>query len=152
MSLEALMDAVDAMPMMADYVLVQVDDYNPYAQDADTRQALISLFSDLPDTCCLVFNFDTVKFSYGAEKEENEEQKEKKNDKTKKLLKECIEEYGVQVEFYKQSPAELAEWVARHFRALEKTVTPDLCQYLVFITGGSMTTLHSEIGKIAAYS
>ena len=57
----------------------------------------------------------------------------------------------MQVEFYKQSPAELAEWVARHFRALEKTVTPDLCQYLVFITGGSMTTLHSEIGKIAAY-
>ena len=152
MSLEALMDAVDAMPMMADYVLVQVDDYNPYAQDADTRQALISLFSDLPDTCCLVFHFDTVKFSYGAEKDDGDEgPKEKKGDKTKKLLKECIEEYGVQVEFYKQSPAELAEWVTRHFRALEKAIAPDLCQYLVFITGGSMTTLYSEIGKIAAY-
>lgn len=152
MSIEALQDAVEAMPMMAEMTLVQVDDYNPYAQNEETRESLISIFSDIPDTCCLVFNFDIVKFSYGAEKESTEEEGKKSASKNKKLLKACIEENGCIVEFQKQTPAALAEWIARHFREQEKTISPDLCQHLIFLTGGDMTLMHTEIGKVAAYS
>ncbi len=136
MSLPALLDAVEAMPMMADYTLVQVDDYDPYAQNEETRQSLMEIFSDLPDTCCLVFYFDTVSYS--------------RNGKMKKMA-EVIARHGCEVEFAKQDTAALTEWITRHFREQQKLIAPELCQHLIFLTGGSMTTLHSEIGKVAAY-
>ena len=136
-SLPALLDAVEAMPMMAEYTLVQVDDFDPYAQNEETREKLMALFSDLPETCCLVFYYDTVAYS--------------RNGKMKKLA-EVIAEYGCEVEFAKQDAAALSEWITRHFREQQKTISPELCQYLIFLTGGSMTTLSSEIGKVAAYS
>ena len=123
--------------MMADMTLVQVDDYDPFAQSEDVREKLIALFSDIPDTCCLVFNYDIVKFS---------------RDGKKKKMMDAVKKYGTMVEFSKQTPAALAEWISRHFREQGKTITPDLCQHLVFLTGGSMTLLHTEIGKISAYS
>lgn len=137
MSMEALTDAVEAMPMMADMTLVQVDDFDPFAQPEDVREKLIALFSDIPDTCCLVFNFDIVKFS---------------RDGKKKKMMDAVKKYGIMVEFAKQTPAALAEWITRHFREQGKTITPDLCQHLLFLTGGSMTLLHTEIGKISSYS
>ena len=154
MSTEALRDAVEAMPMMADMTLVQVDDYNPYAQSEDTRQELIEILSDIPDTCCLVFYYDTVKFSYGADRGQDEEQEqgEKPKEANKKLLKQCIEKYGTVVEFQKQTGTALNDWISRHFRQGGKLIAPDLCQYLAFITGGDMTTLQSEIAKVMAYS
>jgi len=137
MSLPALMDAVEAMPMMAEYTLVQVDDYDPYAQNEETRQSLMEIFADLPETCCLVFYFDTVSYS--------------RNGKMKKLA-EVIAQHGCEVEFAKQDNAALTEWITRHFREQQKMIAPELCQHLIFLTGGSMTVLHSEIGKVAAYS
>lgn len=137
MSVEALQDAVEAMPMMADRTLVQVDDYNPFAQNEETREKLTALLSDVPDTCCVVFCYDIVKFSV---------------DSRMAKLAAAVKQYGVQVEFCKQTNAALSEWIARHFRNWEKTIPPELCQHLIFLTGGSMTTLHTEIEKVAAYS
>lgn len=136
-SIPELRDAVEALPMMAEYTMVQVDDCNPFSLDEAGRNALIEIFSDLPDTCCVVFYFDTVEY--------------RPDGKMKKLAA-AVEENATLVEFKKQSPTELAEWITRHFRALEKNITPDLCQHLIFLTGGDMTTLHSEILKVAAYS
>lgn len=137
MSMEALQDAVEAMPMMAERIMVQVDDYDPFAQPEDIREQLCALFSDLPETCTLVFYFDTVAFS--------------RNEKMKKLMT-AVREYGVSVEFPKQTTAALVEWIGRHFRQQGKTISPELCQHLIFLTGGDMTTLHSEIEKVSAFS
>ena len=137
MSIEALQDAVEAVPMMAEWTMVQVDDYDPFAQNEETREKLIALFAGIPEGCCVVFNYDTT--PYG------------RNGKLKKLC-DAIKQNGCEVEFAKQSPAELSDWIARHFKHAGKTITPDLCQYLVFLTGGDMTSLLSEIQKIAAYS
>jgi DNA polymerase-3 subunit delta len=43
-------------------------------------------------------------------------------------------------------------WIQRHFLALGKRIEPKLCQYLLEITDGTMTSLGSEIKKIASYS
>ena len=45
----------------------------------------------------------------------------------------------------------MCAWITRHFRAHGKSVTDELCQYLIFRTDGLMTTLGGEIDKIAAY-
>ena len=136
-NVQSLRDAVEAMPMMAEKTMVQVDDYDPFAQDETTRTRLTELFSDLPDYCCLVFCYDTVPYS--------------RSGKYKKLA-EAIAQFGCEVEFPKQTAAELSDWITRHFRNYGKTISPDLCQYLIFVTGGTMTAMGMEIEKIACYS
>ena len=42
--------------------------------------------------------------------------------------------------------------MTRHFAANKRRISPDLCSYLIDITGGMMTTLAGEISKICAYS
>jgi len=56
------------------------------------------------------------------------------------------------VEFAKQDQRDLVAWITRHFAAKSKKIQPQLCVYLIEITGGTMTALASEIGKICAYS
>lgn len=133
----ALRDAVEAVPMMAERTLVQVDDFDLFDRSEDERDALCALMEDLPETCCLVLQYDTVPY--------------KKNAKYKKLC-DALKRSACEVKFSKQTAAELSPWIARHFRAYGKSITPDLCQYLIFRTGGMMSAIASEIGKIAAYS
>lgn len=136
-TIEAIQDAVESMPVMAERTMVQVDDFDLFPKKEEERDELIALLSDLPDYCVLVFVYDTLPYQ--------------RNGKMKKLCA-AIDRYGCEVEFARQSGRELYDWIARHFRQQGKTITPDLCQYLAFVTGGDMTTLEGEIGKIAAYS
>ena len=95
-----------------------------------------AIFSDLPDYCCVLFVYDTVEFKING---------------TMKKLAAAIREHAQILTFGKQSERDLCAWITRHFRAHDKMVTDDLCQYLIFRTDGLMTTLAGEIDKIAAY-
>lgn len=121
---QALADAIDAMPMMAERTLVHA--HEQYA----------AIFSDLPDYCCVLFVYDTVEFKING---------------TMKKLAAAIREHAQILTFGKQSERDLCAWITRHFRAHDKMVTDELCQYLIFRTDGLMTTLAGEIDKIAAY-
>ena len=68
-----------------------------------------------------------------------------------KKLAAAVKEHAQIVSFGKQSERSLCAWITRHFRAHGKSVTDELCQYLIFRTDGLMTTLGGEIDKIAAY-
>ena len=96
-----------------------------------------SLKRSISSTCTLVFVYETVEF---------------KPDKRLKKLWDAVEKNGQIVEFAKQEQRDLIPWITRHFAARQKSITPDLCSYLIEITGGTMTALSSEISKIAAYS
>ena len=136
MSMETLSLAVDALPMLADRVLVKVEDYDPFRAAEAERERFIERISDLPDSCCLIFYYDTIPY--------------KPDGKMKKLTA-AIETYGHPVEFYKQSSRELGEWITRHFRSEGKTIRPDVAEYLIFLTGGGMHALDGEIRKLSAY-
>lgn len=133
---QALLDAVEAMPMMAERTLVRVDDVDLFKQPEGAREQYAAIFSDLPDYCCVLFVYDTVEFKING---------------TMKKLAAAIREHAQILTFGKQSERDLCAWITRHFRAHDKTVTDDLCQYLIFRTDGLMTTLAGEIDKIAAY-
>ena len=70
---------------------------------------------------------------------------------TMKKLAAAVKEHAQILSFGKQSERDLCSWITRHFRAHGKSVTDELCQYLIFRTDGLMTTLGGEIDKIAAY-
>ena len=130
-------DAVENLPMMAEYTLVQVDDIDLFKMNESDRTKMAEILSDIPDYCTVVFTYLTAQW---------------KPDKRLKKLWEAVEGSGAIVEFAKQDQRDLIAWVTRHFAAHGKRITNDLCAYLIDITGGTMTALSGEIDKICAYS
>ncbi len=122
--------------MMAERSLIRVDDVDLFKLGEKDRERLIALLA-LPPYCCLVF-------AYGAS--------EYKPDRRQKKLFEAISQNATVVEFPKQSQRDLTVWIIRHFKSHQKTISPELCAYLIDITGGSMSALGGEIGKIAAFA
>ena len=136
-SLQALADGVEAVPMMAESTLIQVDDIDIFKLGEEDRNRLAELFSDIPDYCTLVFTYETVEW---------------KVDGRFKKLADAVNQYGNEVEFPKQTERDLISWIGRHFAAAGKRINPNLCTYLIDITDGTMTSLGSEIQKICAFS
>jgi len=135
--IRAFADAVENLPMMAEYTLVQVDDVDLFKMNDADRTKMAEILSDIPDYCTLVFSYLAADW---------------KPDKRLKKLWEAVSDNGEIVEFAKQDQRDLIAWVTRHFAANNKKITTDLCAYLIDITGGTMTALSSEIQKICAYS
>ena len=135
--LQTFADSVEAMPMMADYTLVQVDEVDIFKLPESDRTKMTEVLADIPDYCTVVFTYETVAW---------------KPDKRYKKLWDTIQSAATIVEFEKQGQRELIAWVSRHFLSRGKRISNELCAYLIDITGGTMTALAGEISKIASYS
>lgn len=134
-SARAVADSIDALPMFGGRSLVQIDDVDLFRLDEDERAGFAAAFADLPDYCTVVLCYETVEW---------------KPDRRQKKLAAALDKAEV-VCFRSPSERELCTWVARHFKSHEKSVSYETCQYLIRRTGGDMTTLASEIEKVAAY-
>ena len=135
--IQSFADSVEAMPMMAEATLVQVDEVDIFKLPESDRTKIAEILSDIPEYCTVVFTYETVGW---------------KPDKRLKKLWEVVDSNATIVEFAKQGQRELIAWVSRHFLARGKRISNDLCAYLIDITGGTMTALAGEISKIASYS
>lgn len=136
-TVEALRDALEVLPVMSERTLVQVTDFDPFRLDEAGRAALAALLEDLPGHVCLAFVFDQTEY---------------KPNRSCRRLCEAFSRYVREVDFTRQGQGELQRWVARRFRALGHTVSPETADYLVFLCGGLMHGLVPEIEKIGAYA
>lgn len=135
--LNRFFDAVEAIPMMSESSLVEVDDFDLFKLDETDREQLITVLSDVPDYCYLVFVYNTLDW---------------KPDRRQRKLMAAIEAHAQIVEFSQPSERELTDWTAKHFLQAGKQITPELCRHIVMLTGGSMTAMASEIAKVISYS
>ncbi len=135
--LRTFADCVENLPMMAERTMVVVVEIDVFKFNEADRERVIEIISDIPDYCTVVFTYETTPF---------------KPDKRLKKLWEAVNSNGTLVEFEKQNQRDLVSWISRHFAAAGKRIAPDLCVYLIDITGGTMTALSGEISKICAYS
>ena len=135
--IQSFADAVENLPMMAEYTMVQVDEIDLFKLAEPEREKMAQILSDIPDYCSVIFTYETIGW---------------KPDKRYKKLYDAINTSGLVVEFPKQEMRDLIAWVTRHFAAANKQISTQLCSYLIDITGGTMTALSGEIGKICAYS
>ena len=133
-TVQALTDAVDSIPMGSEKKLVVVRDYKLMQPTGDLKDFLPKLLSELPEYICLVFYFDTLEF---------------KPDKRLNLWK-ILEANGQVIEFAQSSAASLIPWVKRHFFEHGKMIETPECEYLLFLCGASMENLLTEIAKISA--
>ena len=136
-TVQSFSDAVEALPMMAERTFVQVDEIDLFKMNETDREKMISVLSDVPEYCTVVFTYEIVPW---------------KPDKRLKKLWDAVSKHGTIVEFARQSQRDLIAWVTRHFMSYGKRISSELCGYLIDITGGTMTALQGEIKKIAAYS
>ena len=136
-TVQAIADAAEAMPMLAERTLVEVTDLDLFRLGEDQREKLIALLEDIPPHCCLVFVYDTLEY--------------KPNRTLKKLMK-AVTEHLEAVEFRPAGGSELTAWVARRFRALGKDIDRPAAEYLIFTCGDLMAGLIPEIEKIASYA
>ena len=135
--LRAFADAVENLPMMSEFTLVQVDDVDIFKLNESDREKMAEIIRDIPDYCTVVFTYITAPW---------------KPDRRLKKLWEAVDGSGLIVEFAKQDQKDLIAWVTRHFAANKKRISTNLCAYLIDLTGGTMTALSSEFDKICAYS
>lgn len=136
-SMQQFLDAVENLPMMSDYTMVQVDDVDLFKLPESDRERMAQALEDVPEYCIVIFTFETVEW---------------KPDKRQKKLWAALEENAEIVEFAKQDQRDLIAWISRHFAARQKRISNDLCAYLIELTGGTMTALQGEVDKICAYS
>lgn len=136
MSADELESAINTLPFFADRTLIEVDDFDIFKQEETEKRKLAGLLSDLPDYVCVVIIFDTIKY--------------KPDGRIK--LDASIKESADVVEFAVQGQDRLSNWIKRHFTDVGKRISSADAEYLVFITGGLMSTLHGEIEKTAAYA
>ena len=135
--IQGFADAVENLPMMAEHTFVWVDEIDIFKLNEADRNKMAELLSDIPGYCTVVFTYGITPW---------------KLDKRYKKLADAVESCGTVVAFEKQEQRDLIAWITRHFAAEKKRITPDLCSYLIDITGGTMTALAGEISKICAYS
>ena len=131
---EEFEDAVNTLPMFAEKTLVEIHDFDIFA--SGHRESMRDILSDLPDYVCVVFSYDTMEF---------------KPDGRVKVNKEILKFASV-LEFVVQDSQKLVKWIIRHFRDAKRDISPSDAEYLAFITGGLMTSLHGEIEKVVAFS
>ena len=133
---DAVSEAVEAMPMLAERTVVEVDDVDLYREPEAAREKLVAILDDLPDYCCLIFVYDTVDFT---------------QDRRLKKLHKALERAQC-VEFRRQSGAELRAWIQRQAQRGGKTMDNAVADHLAFLTDGSLSALSSEVQKLTAYA
>lgn len=133
---EALNDAIESYPAMAERKLIVVTDFDLYKAPAPYQQVLETVLEDLPEYVCLVFYYDVLEF---------------KPDKRTKLHKR-LEKAACIAEFSHMEERELTAWLRRRFRALGKDIDDTTCAYMLFLCGNSMTNLIGETEKAAAFA
>ena len=117
--IQSFADAVENLPMMAEYTLVQVDDVDLFKLNESDRNKVTEILSDIPEYCTVIFTYITLEWH---------------PDKRLKKLWDAVSTNGQMVEFAKQSQRDLIAWITRHFAARKKRITPELCTYLIDIT------------------
>lgn len=133
---EALNDAIESYPVMAERKLIIVTDFDLYKAPSPYHQVLETVLEDLPDYVCLVFYYDVLEF---------------KPDKRTKIHKR-LEKAACIVEYSYMTERELISWLRRRFRSLGKMIDDSTCSYMLFLCGNSMTNLISESEKAAAFA
>jgi DNA polymerase III, delta subunit len=137
LTVQALSEMAEAMPMMSERTMIVVTDYDLFGLAEEQREKLIALLGDVPPYCCIVFVYDLLTY---------------KPNRVQKKLCAAIAAAASEVEFRPAENSDLVDWIARRFRALGKGIDRQTAEYLIFTCGGLMTGLVPEITKIGTYA
>lgn len=133
---EILKDA-EMLPMMAQYSFILVHDY-PLDKSAADVSSLKEFFKDIPETCVLVFWYDSIEVDT------------KKNSKWK-TIEAAFAKAGSAVNLEKRTESDLARLVVSSAKKRGCTVDSGNARYLISVVGSDIKTIFNELEKICGY-
>ncbi len=139
---DALSDAAEALPFMAERKCVVVEDIHPDSMGSVEFGKLEQLLSDPPPTCVLIFS---MKSSPSPTKKPADS-----SAKTKKLLKLCGDN-GCVVHFGVATAADAARLARELAKKLDCEMSSQVAFELVASCGGNLHTVTAETHKVCAY-
>lgn len=137
--IDAIAQAVEALPMMAERKCVVVYDLDVEALNAQGAAKLYELLGDLPETTVLILSQPTL------------EMDTKRSSKWKKFLT-AAQKAGATVELQIRGTAalekQLVSWAAKR----GCTLAPTLAGRIIQMCGDELTVLQNELEKLCAYA
>jgi len=137
-SIDDILQTAQTLPMMAEYVFILVHDY-PLDKSSSDVDALKEFFKDIPETCVLVFWYDSIEIDL------------KKNAKWKSI-EGAFAKAGSSVNLEKRSEGEIAKLLVNSAKKRNCTIDTNNARYLISVSGNDIQTLFSELEKICAYA
>lgn len=136
--LQEIADCVEALPAMCAQTCVLVHDF-PFDSLLDEERSMaIELFSDLPETCVLIFWQDTEGFST-------------KTNKAKEMLS-LIDKQGAICTLDSRSQNDLVKFIGGECQKRDCTIDYGTAQYLLDCVGDEMANLINEVEKVCSYA
>ncbi len=135
LDLQALSQAIDAVPFMGEHSLVELRNFDVNACKEDKAERLKEIIADLPEYVTVVFLLPT-----GYEPD------------GRLAAMKTLKKLGTAIEFTSQPQGLLIKWIVRRFEAMGKTIGQKDCEKLIFISGDLMTGLIPEIEKIGCFT
>lgn len=133
---EILQDA-EMMPMMAEKVFILVHDYPLDKSSADIDE-LKEFFKDVPDTCVLVFWFDSITVD------------PKKNSKWNGIIN-AFAKAGSAVNLERRTEGDLAKTIISSAKKRHCTIDSSNARYLISVVGSDIRTIFNELEKICGF-
>lgn len=126
--------AIEALPMMSDRTCVVIKDIKPAELGEGGKDTLVSLVSDIPETCTVIICALTVEAEGKGWKE----------------LISAFDKYGVTVKMDKMSRPDLAKYVIKGAKSRGFSIDSSLADYFISIVGDTMTNVLNELEKVCA--
>ena len=138
LKLNDLAAACDSVPMMSDFSVVEVRDYNFAAASDSEHKQLISLLESPNESCILIFVFDETPMP-GT-----------KNKKGKAVL-DLIGKNGCIVDFERKSEGELSSLLVRRANKRSVNLQPTVAKRVIALCGNDIENLLTEVDKLCDY-
>lgn len=137
LDVDALWDAVEALPLMAERKCVVVEDLDISKLPAGELDKLLDIVADPPPDCVLIM---TGKAAFDG-----------KSAAAKKLMK-AVEEHGSLVELSPRNQSGLVTFLKAEAKRQGCELSTDLANLILEYCGNDMNTLSNELCKICAYA
>lgn len=137
-SAQAIIEAAETLPVMAERRLILVRDYPPLTQgkaksEQEETQRVLDWLPTAPDTACVVF---LVRGSADM----------------RKKLPSALQKLHGAVAFELLDDADLMKWANTRLKKLGKKIDRAALDSLTFLAGRGLTRLDGELNKLAAYA
>ena len=138
-SADAILDAVEELPVFSDRKCVVVTDLDADSYPAADMTKLLDLLGDLPESCVLIFREISVTVNA------------KRSAKWKKFLQ-AVEKSGCSVEFKRREVGDLVKYLVDLAGKRGVQCSPDCARYLTRVCGLDLNTLNNEMEKLCAFA
>lgn len=138
-SLDSILEACEAFPLMADRKCVLVCDLDPEALHAEDTKKLKAYLENPPPYTTLIFWYDAVRIG------------SKKTAKQKNIF-ELVKKHGGSAEFARKNASSLIRLLGSAANARGKALPPAAASHLLELAGDNLQLLQTEIEKLCAYS